>query len=209
MVCLSPSLHQDLIVELFQLGISGHALSWFMDYLSHRQQRVTVGACSSGYSLCSRGVPQGSVLGPVLFSLYVRGMDACLPSTLVHQEFADDFLLEASSTSPHTVSQALTTGVSNLATWLDEKGLLLNEKKTTLLVIKPRGLGAAPLPPVFCRQTQLTVHTHAKYLGVPDTASPDKPSVSTTLLWCRAACATGRMPSPPPSLSACRIRSRG
>jgi len=64
--------HPRLINELYALGISGVPLLWFCSYLSGRTQQVKVKDSMSRPVACSRGVPQGSVLGPILFVLYTR-----------------------------------------------------------------------------------------------------------------------------------------
>ena len=86
-------LHQRLTV-LHQHGIGGTVLSWFTSYLSNRRQQIKVADILSAPVDCSRGVPQGSVLGPLLFVLYTSELSAILsailPMQASHQEFADD-----------------------------------------------------------------------------------------------------------------------
>ena len=64
--------HSRPIADLFSLGISGLALQWFCSYLSERFQQIKIGDNLSSSTACSRGVPQGSVLGPILFIIYKR-----------------------------------------------------------------------------------------------------------------------------------------
>ena len=86
--------HQLLISKLQQLGVHSNLLSWITDYLSQRKQRVVVEGATSSQASVSSGVPQGSVLGPLLFSIYIddiTGVALSPQSDLVL--YADDVLL--------------------------------------------------------------------------------------------------------------------
>ena len=65
--------HEILLYKLSHYGIRGRALEWFRDYLTERKQFVNINGHDSDLKLISCGVPQGSLLGPLLFILYIKG----------------------------------------------------------------------------------------------------------------------------------------
>ena len=83
--------HQGLIVKLKQNGISGNLLTLFENYLHNRKQRVVLNGSFSDYSVIESGVPQGSVLGPLLFLIYINDLEKNIKSNI--KFFADDTML--------------------------------------------------------------------------------------------------------------------
>lgn len=157
--------HARLLQELFSLGLYGTTLEWFRSYVSDRRQQVKAGGILSGAVPCTRGVPQGSVLGPLLFVLYTRNLHSVVPMSVCHQEFADDIVLDYSHKKPTAVTSMLSTAVTSLADWLESIGLILNSQKTQVMFVKPRG-GLDVSSAVYCAQERLTETASAKYLGV-------------------------------------------
>ena len=160
--------HERMLLELFSLGIAGIPLLWFCSYLSGRFQHIKVLDQLSDATACSRGVPQGSVLGPMLFVLYTRDICRILPTTVCHQEFADDIVIDISDQNPTTVCNALTaavTSLANLPTGSMKLACHLILKKTRLLFMKPRTSPDFNLK-VYCGADLLTGTASANYLGV-------------------------------------------
>ena len=157
--------HQLLINDLFCVGISKTALSWFISYLSSRKQRVAlVSGDTSEYQPCESGVPQGSVLGPLLFCIYTIGVEQAADPAH-SQMFADDILLDAVSKSAQELSVTLSSSVSSLQSFLLAKGLILNPAKTQVLGIHSARRSCLPLN-VTCQGVDLVQADSAKYLGL-------------------------------------------
>ena len=90
--------HEGLLYKLSNIGILGQLLQWFQDYLSKRQQRVLVRGQSSDWGTIEAGVPQRSVLGPLLFLIYVNDMVKEVSYGV--KLFADDALIYTTVNNP-------------------------------------------------------------------------------------------------------------
>ena len=81
--------HQILLAKLNHYGIRGVSNDWFKSYLSNRNQYVSINGYESGLAALNCGIPQGSVLGPLLFLLYINDLNQAIKFCKVHH-FADD-----------------------------------------------------------------------------------------------------------------------
>jgi len=80
--------HKRLIIKLASLGISGKLLEWIREWLNNRYQRVVINGTNSDWISVLSGVPQGSVLGPILFIIYINDLDENIKNAIF--KFADD-----------------------------------------------------------------------------------------------------------------------
>jgi hypothetical protein len=122
-------------------GISGTALAWFDSYLSGRTQAVLVNDQTSKSVPLSFGVPQGSVLGPILFIMYTKPISALIQTHSVSgQSFADDTQLQDSCASDqiHATIQTMQSCISDVKSWMTNNKLKLNDDKTEALLIKKK-----------------------------------------------------------------------
>ena len=130
--------HAGLLKKLQHLGLKDTALQWMVNYLTHRRQRVRVGDAFSEWQAIPAGVPQGSVLGPLLFLIYTIDLpSACTNSNTKCSQFADDTALIATHQSRLTSELSLQSAVSAAATWLRRWHLLVNASKTVTLSFTP------------------------------------------------------------------------
>ncbi|MEJ4520592.1 reverse transcriptase domain-containing protein [Enterococcus faecium] len=140
--------HQILLKRLEQVvGIRGTAFRWFQSYLSDRFQFVHVNNDCSSRTRVSCGVPQGSVLGPTLFSLYMLPLgDIIRKHNINFHCYADDTQLYL-SLQPHEANQLilLDACIKDVKTWMTRNFLLLNSDKTEVIVIGPKHLREALL----------------------------------------------------------------
>ncbi len=126
---------EELVVKLRDLDIGQEAIIWFRDYLSRRVQRVRYGSASSTLRSVSFGVPQGSLLGPVLFTVLTSDLPATL-SSAAHVNvtlYADDTCIWCAGKDSNTVKEQLELASSVLLDYALENSLALNPSKTQLV----------------------------------------------------------------------------
>ena len=124
--------HSILLSKLERLGFRGNCLAWLISYLSDRHQRVEVNGVSSQWRKIEHGVPQGSILGPLLFLIYINILSAACPD-IKPLLFADDTgLMAVDDQIDHPDSNVLMLGK-----WLNANELTLNLSKTIQVILKP------------------------------------------------------------------------
>lgn len=121
-----------LLCKLERLGIRGQALDFFGSYLSDRGQCVSVSGLHSSVSSLSFGVPQGSILGPTLFTLYINDIIEVLGNNESTRTlcYADDTAIIFLSDTWEEVTARAEDGLARIARWLDRNLLTLNANKT-------------------------------------------------------------------------------
>ena len=127
--------HKILLKKLEHYGVRGITLKWFISYLKNRNQFVYVNGFSSKSSVIKHGVPQGSILGPLLFIIYINDLHKAIPNSTVHH-FADDTNFLLSDTSLKKLTLKINQDMTCLSKWLRSNKLALNVSKTELIVFK-------------------------------------------------------------------------
>jgi len=130
--------HSILIKKLEFYGIRGAALNWIITYLSNRYQYVVVDGCCSSSLAVTCGVPQGSILGPLLFILYIN--DLCSATDVSLLMFADDTNMFATGYCPITLAGSVNANLDKVSQWFSANLLSLNLSKTSYMIFSKKKL---------------------------------------------------------------------
>lgn len=127
--------HNTLLSKLKHYGIRGVPFNWFKSFLFSRTQYVTISGHKSSVKKISNGVPQGSVLGPLLFLLYINDLNNAIHySTISH--FADDTSLFHSNKSLKSMTKKVNLDLKSLCHWLSANKISLNADKTEFILFR-------------------------------------------------------------------------
>ena len=126
--------HKGLLAKLEQRGVAGHLLELFSSYLQHRSLRVVVGGCASTAFPIEASVPQGSILGPILWNIYFNDLLSSLP---VASAYADDCTLSYSYNREEAaeVIEATNRHLSDIMAWGRRWQVKFAAEKTQAMLI--------------------------------------------------------------------------
>jgi Reverse transcriptase (RNA-dependent DNA polymerase) len=158
--------HNILLRKLENYGIRGLPLLWFKNYLSNRQQRVQCNDKLSKPSLIEYGVPQGSILGPLLFLLFINDLPNVSPA-LHFELFADDSNVFVSHRSHEQIFQTLNLELHHVGDWFKANRLSLNLTKTSFVLFNShRKTLPTHIPPLLIDNVPIPQLTKVNFLGV-------------------------------------------
>ena len=157
--------HNILLHKLSHYGIRDIANCWFSSYLSNRKQFVTINGFDSEIQSFQYGVPQGSVLGPLLFLIYINDLHNAIKfSQSFH--FADDTCLLNIQNTISKINRSLNKDLKELSFWLNANNIALNVAKTEVILFKTKHKPCnTDLRLKLCRK-RLYKTKYLRYLGI-------------------------------------------
>ena len=159
--------HSILLEKLNHYGISGISNTWFKFYLSDRQQFVCIDGENSDFTITEHGVPQGSVLGPLLFLIYINDLHQSIKNSSSFH-FADDtnlLYIPPNNIRNKNIVRRLNIDLKSLNNWLMANKISLNSSKTELIVFRKKNV---PMPnlKIKLNGVKLKPKHEIKYLGI-------------------------------------------
>ena len=129
--------HHILLSKLHIYGITGFYHEWLSSYLDNRTQKCVLNGSLSEVCTLKCGIPQGTILGPLLFLLYINDLPNCLSHTEPRM-YADDIHLTYSNGNIHSIQSSQNEDLLNINRWLTTNKLMLNRTKTEFMLIGSR-----------------------------------------------------------------------
>ena len=158
--------HQILIKKLPHFGININARSWITNYLENRKQKCTVNVKTSCKLDITRGVPQGSILGPLLFLLYINDIDQDLLHSKV-QLYADDTVIYACHEQEEVAHLWVSEDLNLLTKWCCKNQLTININKTKMMTLGTKNmLKKGVKRDTFIEGSKLQYVNSFNYLGI-------------------------------------------
>ena len=165
--------HCILLDKLYMYGIRGIAHDWFLSYLSNRSQAVVYNNHESDFKAMKCGVPQGSILGPLLFLIYINDLPS-VSNFFMPILFADDTNLFCTGKNLKDVVSQINVEIGKVYCWVKANKLSLNIDKTNFMLFTPKHF-SRNMDGLLINGNQITEVNETKFLGV---------IIDNKLTWC-------------------------
>ena len=156
--------HDLLIAKLHAYGIKPSALTFFYSYLKRRKQNVTINNTSSTFQFILSGVPQGSILGPILFNVFINDLFFFLNKSDLHN-FADDNTISAVATNIKELLTNLEKESKIAVNWFEDNNMIVNPDKFQAIILKKENNPSVPYV-INVGKAQIKSETSVNLLGI-------------------------------------------
>ena len=156
--------HSILLSKLPSYGLSSSTINWLTSYLSDRTHSTTINGATSTPLTIKCGVPQGSILGPNLFSIHINDLPSICPSNTTTVLFADDATIYVIGSTVPEISHTLSSVLKDCHNWMSSNNLQLNINKTKCMLIHQSKRQTRP-PNVSLNNSQIDQVNSFKLLG--------------------------------------------
>ena len=156
--------HKRLLLKLGHYGIRGTAYNLLQSYLSKRSQYVSLVNINSNLRNVKMSVPQDSVLGPLLFLIYINDLQNCMIST--HQLFADDTAIMIHANTLTELEIKINRELENVVVWTRKNNLNINPMKSQAMIVSPSLSESNFAITIKLNSSILQVSNNINYLGV-------------------------------------------
>ena len=155
---------EGLLIKLHQIGIRGRAFNWIRSFLSQRKNQVKVGEAFSESLNYENGVPQGSVLSPLLFNIMIN--DIPLPKNSHNSLFADDIAIWEPRKNVKQATKNLQNHVDKIIEWSKKWGIRFSVNKTKLIEFGKGHGKRKHKPTIKINNETITGEASVKFLGL-------------------------------------------
>ena len=157
--------HELLIAKLHAYGFDKQSLKFIYSYLKGRSQRVKINADYSSWKEILSGVPQGSVLGPLLFNIFINDIFFFVENSELYN-YADDNTLSVADISIETIISKLETDINVLNIWFKNNGMILNESKCNFMIVETSRSQREKTEKIKIQNKHVNEVKNAKLLGI-------------------------------------------
>ena len=157
--------HNMLLQKLNDLGIRGDFLLWIKNCLTERRQFVRINGCDSDTHIMTHGVPQGSVLGPTLFSLFTNDLPKSLRSAETYL-YADDTTIYCIAETMNLLTNTLNHALAELQKWCDSYMMVPHPEKCKAMIVQRQSSFIGPIQALRLGNKIIEWTTSERLLGV-------------------------------------------
>ena len=157
--------HNILLQKLNNLGIRGDICLWLKNYLTERKQFVRINGCDSDKHIIAHGVPQGSVLGPRLFSLFTNDLPKSLRSAETYL-YAEDTTIYCIAETMNLLTNSLNNVLADLQVWCDRNSMVPHPEKCIAMIMQHKSTFTGPIQALRLGNNIIKWTTSERLLGV-------------------------------------------